>query len=75
MEKISRERVERAARIYASNKEASQALCIAVQTFGRLCRRYGIESPYDRRRRLLRTGRLGGEKGWNPESRRGRSSR
>lgn len=51
MERISRERVERVARIYASNKEASQALGVTPWTFGRLCRRYGVESPYERRRR------------------------
>lgn len=54
MEKISRERVKRVARIYASNKEASQALGINLRSFGRLCRRYGVESPYARRRRRLR---------------------
>ena len=51
MERIARERIERAARIYASNQEASQALGIAAGTFGRLCRQYGIETPYARRRR------------------------
>ena len=54
MEKISRAEIERTARVYASNKEASQALGIAMPTFGRLCRRYGVESPYARRRRRLR---------------------
>ncbi len=52
MAKIERERVERVARIYSSNQEASQALGIVMQSFGRLCREYGIESPYARRRRL-----------------------
>ena len=52
MAKIERERVERVARIYSSNKEASQALGIEMQSFGRLCREYGIETPYVRRRRL-----------------------
>ena len=52
MAKIERERVERVARIYASNQEASQALGIVMQSFGRLCREYGIETPYARRRRL-----------------------
>ena len=54
MKKISRERVERVSRIYASNQDASQALGIAMRSFGRLCRRYGIESPYARRQRRLR---------------------
>ncbi len=52
MAKIGRERVERAARIYSSNQEAGQALGIVMQSFGRLCREYGIETPYARRRRL-----------------------
>ena len=52
MAKIGRKRVERAARIYSSNQEAGQALGIVMQSFGRLCREYGIETPYARRRRL-----------------------
>ena len=50
---IERERIERVARIYASNQDASQALGIALRSFGRLCRQYGIETPYARRRRRL----------------------
>ena len=50
MEKVSLDRVERAARIYASNKEAIQALGIAAGSFGRICRQHGIETPYARRR-------------------------
>ena len=53
MRGIDRERVERVARIYGSNEEASQALGIALRSFSRLCRRYGIETPYARRRRRL----------------------
>ena len=51
MRKIDPERIERAARIYASNQEASEALGIAPGSFSRLCRLYGIETPYARRRR------------------------
>ena len=51
MRKIEPERIERAARIYASNQEASQALGIAPGSFSRLCRAYAIETPYARRRR------------------------
>ena len=51
MQKTSRERVERVARIYASNKDASRALEISLGSFGRLCRQYGIETPYERRRK------------------------
>jgi len=52
MQKTSRERVERVARIYASNKDASRALGISLGSFGRLCRQYGIETPYERRRKV-----------------------
>ena len=51
MRRTPRPLVERAARVYASNKEASQALGIALGSFGRLCQQYGIETPYDRRHR------------------------
>ena len=51
MRKIEPERIERAARIYASNQEASQALGIAPGSFSRLCRTYGVETPYARKRR------------------------
>lgn len=51
MEKVDQSRVERAARLYVSNKEAGQALGIAPGSFGRLCRQYGIQTPQARRRR------------------------
>ena len=51
MSAVQRDRVERAARIYASNADAGLALGIAPGSFGRLCRRYGIETPQARRRR------------------------
>lgn len=51
MAKIARERIERAARIYASNRDAGMALGIAPGSFGRLCRHYDIPTPQDRRRR------------------------
>lgn len=47
--RFDRERVVRAARIYASNRDAGLALGIAPRTFGRLCRHYGIETPQARR--------------------------
>ena len=50
MQKIERERIERAARIYPSSKEASRALGIAPGSFSRLCRLYGIETPKRRRK-------------------------
>ena len=48
---IERDRIERAARIYASNRDAGLALGIAPSSFGRLCRRYGVETPKVRRQR------------------------
>ncbi len=51
MRRTPRETIKRAARVYASNKEASLALGIAMGSFGRLCQQYGIETPYSRRRR------------------------
>jgi hypothetical protein len=51
MEQTDRKRLERVARLYASNRGASQALGITPGSFGRLCRRYGIETPYKRRQR------------------------
>ena len=51
MRKIERERVEKAARIYASNEDASRALGIAAGSFSRLCRLYQVETPHARRRR------------------------
>ena len=54
MEKVSKERLERVARVYASNKDACKALGITMQSFSRLCRSYGVETPYARRHRRLR---------------------
>ena len=51
MRKTPMDQVERAARLYRSNKDASRALGITVQAFGRLCREHGIETPYKRQRR------------------------
>ena len=48
---MDRDRVERVARMYSSNKAAGQALGIASRSFSRLCRQHGIESPYARKRR------------------------
>ena len=57
MQKISRQQIERAARLYRSNLDASRALGITLQAFGRICRRYGIETPYARRRLQLAAAR------------------
>jgi hypothetical protein len=48
---IPKEQIERAARVYKTNLDAGRALEISVHHFSRLCRRYGIETPYARRRR------------------------
>ena len=48
---ISREQIERVARIYNNNKDAGRALEIHPRSFHRLCRRYGIETPFERLRR------------------------
>ncbi len=42
--------VKAAARIYSSNRDAGLALGINAGSFGRLCRRYGIQTPQQRRR-------------------------
>ncbi len=55
MDKIRREEVERVARIYHQNKDASEALGISLRYFARLCRHYEIETPYARRRRCHNT--------------------
>ncbi len=51
MEAINKERIERVARIYASNSDASRALGIAMRSFSRICKRFEVETPYARTRR------------------------
>jgi len=43
--KYTPERVTRAARIYATNKDAGTALGITSGSFSRLCKRYDIVTP------------------------------
>ena len=57
--RIDRERIERAARMYSTNEDASRALGIEPRSFSRLCRRYGVETPYARRLRERRDARQG----------------
>lgn len=45
--------IERVARIYRSNQDASAALGITLRSFGRLCRKYGVETPYSKRMRQV----------------------
>lgn len=47
---IAKERIERAARIYKSNMDAAAALGITAASFGRLCRKFGIPTPLQRRK-------------------------
>ena len=53
MKKTPVEEIERVARMYKSNQDASQALGITMRSFGRLCRKYRIETPYAKRRRRI----------------------
>ncbi len=48
MDKVSYREIERVARIYKQHKDASAALDISLHQFARLCRYYGIETPYAR---------------------------
>jgi hypothetical protein len=50
---IERAQIERVARMYRSNQDASQALGITIRSFSRLCHKYEVESPHSRRRRTL----------------------
>ena len=59
MNKVSSQEIERVARIYNQNKDASAALGISLRYFARLCRHYGIDTPYARRRRRLQDARVG----------------
>ena len=54
MEKgFCRDQIERVARVYKCNQDASRALGITTRSFSRLCRKYDVESPFARRRRQL----------------------
>ena len=50
MNRVTKDELQRVARIYKSNKEASIALGIHAGTFARLCRKHGILTPYVRQR-------------------------
>lgn len=56
MQKTPIDQVERVARIYHSNQDASRALGITTQAFSRLCRQNGIETPYARMLRRRQPG-------------------
>ncbi len=48
---VIRMEIERAARMYRTVKDASQALGIGEKTFVDLCHRYSVETPCERERR------------------------
>ena len=48
MNRVNKEALERVARIYKSNKDASQAVGLHPRSFSRLCRQHGIVTPYVR---------------------------
>ena len=48
---FDRETIERVARIYKSNQDASMALGITLCSFGRLCNKYDVKTPYVKRLR------------------------
>ena len=48
MNRISKEALERVARIYKSNKDASRAIGLHPRSFARLCREHSIVTPYMR---------------------------
>lgn len=57
---ITRNEVDRVARVYRYNQDAARALDIDLRSFGRLCRKFGIQTPYVRRRCQLADCRRGG---------------
>jgi CheY-like chemotaxis protein len=54
---VQREAVERASKMYNTNREAAQALQIATDRFARLCRQWGIKTSYLRQLRARMEGR------------------
>jgi|TARA_B110000196_G_scaffold277007_1_gene255300 hypothetical protein len=46
----SKEQVERVARMYHSVNDASRAMGITPRSFSRLCRKYEIDTPWQRKR-------------------------
>jgi len=55
--RIPKEQIERAARVYRTNRLASNALGIHLATFSRLCREYDVVTPFERRRQQPRATR------------------
>lgn len=59
-----RDTIERVARIYKSNQDACLALGITLRSFGRLCNKYDVETPYVKRQRQTRAARPQLPEGW-----------
>ena len=55
---VTRDAIERVARVYRSNQDASAALGITLRSFSRLCRRFAVETPYAKRRRSFSEARM-----------------
>ena len=49
---FTKDTIVRVARMYKSNQDASNALGITLRSFGRLCRKFGVETPYAKRLRV-----------------------
>ena len=71
MKRRRRVDVERAARMYVTDRKAAEALGIHISTFHRLCQECGVETPNtkaarrDRTERYIRQGR---ETKWTAEA-------
>ena len=48
---VSKARVVRVARMYRTNSYAAEALGVSLGQFHKLCRHYGIQTPYERRQK------------------------
>jgi hypothetical protein len=51
---VDEQTIERAARMYRTNKLAGAALGIGAGSFSRLCRKYNITTPHRRRQMAAR---------------------
>ena len=51
-DQFPRYRVAQAAAIYSTNRFAAEAMGLTVQGFGQLCKKYDIETPNQRRKRV-----------------------
>lgn len=49
---MERNELERAARVYRTNKAAATAMGISATTFDKLCRKHGVETPHLRSQKV-----------------------